>query len=102
MVRAEDAAGNEDTNSLEFAATPTETIAPTFGGLTGAIDAATGGAVTLSWAAATDDSPPITYNIYWATTSTGQIFTTRYESYVSLYQELLEREKSKNYRGQIL
>ncbi len=32
----------------------------------------------------------------------GEIFPTRYESYVSLYQELLEREKSKNYRGQVL
>ena len=50
--------------------------APTFGGVTGATDAGTGGAVDLTWTAATDANPPITYNIYWSATSGGQNFTT--------------------------
>ena len=57
--------GNEDTNTVEFFATPTDATVPTFGGLTSATDAATDGEVILTWAAATDSSPPITYNIYW-------------------------------------
>ena len=38
---------------------------PTFGGLTDATAQATGGAVDLTWVAATEaTSPPVTYNIY--------------------------------------
>jgi len=53
-----------------------DTTPPTFGGLTGASDAGSGGTVDLTWAAATDPSTPITYNIYWATSSGGQNFVT--------------------------
>ena len=52
-----------------------DTTPPTFAGLTGATDAATGGTVNLTWAAATDPSTPITYDIYWATTAAAR--TTR-------------------------
>jgi hypothetical protein len=47
---------------------------PTFGGLASATDAATSGEVILAWTAATDVNTPITYNIYWSTTSGGQAF----------------------------
>jgi len=49
---------------------------PTFAGITGATDAesGSGGTVDLTWSAASDISPPITYNIYWATSSGGQVF----------------------------
>jgi hypothetical protein len=77
VVRAEDSVGNEDTNTTEYSATPTapaDSTPPTFAGLTGATDAGTGGAVDLTWAVATDPSTPITYNIYWSTTSGTQNF----------------------------
>jgi hypothetical protein len=79
VVRAEDSVGNEDTNTTEQSDTPTapsDTDPPTFGGVTGATDATTGGTVDLTWSAATDPSTPITYNIYWATTPGGQNFGT--------------------------
>jgi hypothetical protein len=51
--------------------------APTFGGVTSATDAVSGGTVNLTWNTATEaTSPPVTYNIYYATTSGGQIFST--------------------------
>jgi hypothetical protein len=76
VVRAEDSATNESSNLEEQSATPTapDTTPPTFGGITGATDAGTGGAVDLTWSAASDPSTPITYNIYWSTTSGGQNF----------------------------
>lgn len=39
-------------------------------------DAKKGGKVDLSWNAASDYSTPITYNIYWATSSGAQNFAT--------------------------
>ena len=53
-----------------------DTDPPVFGGATGAADANTDGEVTLTWDAASDVDPNITYNIYWSTTSGGQNFTT--------------------------
>ncbi len=53
-----------------------DTVNPSFAGLTGAADAGTTQSVDLIWSAATDSSPPITYNIYWATSSGAQNFTT--------------------------
>jgi carboxypeptidase D len=49
-----------------------DTQAPEFAGLTGAMGA--DGRVTLSWDAATDASPPITYEVYRAPASGGQTF----------------------------
>ncbi len=62
-------------------ATTTITIAadltpPVFSGLYSATDAETGDSIALYWTEATDDSPPITYNIYYATSSGGQNFET--------------------------
>jgi len=83
VVRAEDVAGNEDTNTVEMNATPTTAIDATPPGFGGLVSAADGGSanVTLGWNAATDpDTPecnsdpstPITYNIYVALTSGSQ------------------------------
>jgi hypothetical protein len=86
VVRAEDAAGNEETNLMERSALPTTPVddtPPNFGGLQSAVDAQTGGSVTLDWLAATDPdtvhsnsdpSLPITYYIFYSTTSGSQDF----------------------------
>jgi hypothetical protein len=79
VVRAQDAAGNIDKNTLEVSATtPAPDLqAPTFGGVTGAT--AAGNSITLNWTAATDNnSQPanIVYRIYQATTAGGQNFAT--------------------------
>jgi hypothetical protein len=82
LVQAEDSLGNESTNPEEagpIAPTAPDTTPPTFGGVTGATDAGTGGTVDLTWNAATDPSTPITYNIYVSTStpvSTASAYTT--------------------------
>jgi hypothetical protein len=88
VVRAEDAAGNEETNLIErsaIATTPVDDTPPNFGGLQSAVDAQTGGTVTLNWLAATDPdtvhsnsdpSLPITYYVFYSTTSGGQNFAS--------------------------
>ena len=86
VVRAEDSAGNEENNLVELSAiptTPVDTTPPTFAGLQFAVDAGTGGVVTLDWTTATDpDTPecntdpslPISYDIFYSTVSGGQNF----------------------------
>jgi hypothetical protein len=55
--------------------------APTFGGLTSATNAGTGGAVDLTWDAATEStSPPVTYNIYVNTPDPVTDFSSPYTS----------------------
>ncbi|MBI2890356.1 MAG: hypothetical protein HYY13_06175 [Nitrospirae bacterium] len=54
---------------VEVYGTPTDTTPPTFSGSFTATDAGTGGRINLSWVAATDVSPPITYRIHRSTTS---------------------------------
>jgi hypothetical protein len=88
VVRAVDAAGNEEANAIERSAmptTPVDTTPPDFAGVTSAVDAATGGSVALTWSIATDPdtiecnsdpSLPIQYNVYVATASGGQDFMT--------------------------
>ncbi len=49
---------------------------PTFGGISTIADTMQGGTLQLSWSEAVDSSPPITYNIYSATTSAGQNFAS--------------------------
>jgi len=49
-----------------------DSMPPTFTGMVTAVDAGTNGAVDLTWNAATDVSLPITYNVYYASTSGGQ------------------------------
>lgn len=79
IVRARDAAGNIDKNTIEVTATTPvpDTTAPTFGGVTGATVA--GNTITLSWTAATDNvsqAANIVYKIYQATTMGGENYTT--------------------------
>lgn len=75
VVRAVDAAGNEETNTVEKAYSAADYTAPVFAGLASAEDVGTGGAVTLSWDAATDNmGGDVTYKIYMAATSGGYDF----------------------------
>ena len=78
VVRAEDAVGNEETNTQEVSATTwtPDTTPPIFGGLQQAIPQ-NPTKVDLSWNAASDDRAQpseILYNIYWSTVSGGQNF----------------------------
>jgi predicted GH43/DUF377 family glycosyl hydrolase len=86
VVRAEDSAGNEESNLIEksvIPTTPVDDTPPDFGGLQFAIDAGTGGKVVLNWLAATDPdttksnsdpSLPVNYDIFYSTTPGGQDF----------------------------
>ena len=86
MVRAQDSAGNEETNTIEMSAMPTtpiDTTPPQFNGLVSATDLATGGNVSLTWSDATDldtiecnsdPTLPLQYNVYIATASGDQDF----------------------------
>ena len=76
VVRTEDAAGNEEDNTIEHGAmptTPTDNTPPDFDGLNLVVTDDEDGDITLTWNAATDpDDPecntdpsmPITFNIY--------------------------------------
>lgn len=100
IVRAEDSLGNEETNTVEMGViptTPVDSTEPSFAGLQSALDVGTGGNVSLSWNAATDpDTPesnsdpslPITYNIYYSTTSGGQDFLTPDATTTGLNQQI--------------
>lgn len=70
VVRAQNGAGKEDTNTVEKSAkTSADSTAPTFAGATAA-ESADGARVKLSWAAATDDlTKPegISYLVYYTT-----------------------------------
>jgi hypothetical protein len=61
-------------NGLYVAPPPPDTTAPTFAGLQTAVPGDQ--QVILSWNAATDSSPPITYSIYQATATGGQSFSS--------------------------
>jgi hypothetical protein len=86
IVRAQDAVGHEENNTMERGAmptTPTDSTPPDFQGLVTASDTGTGGTVDLFWGNASDPdtvecnsdpSLPITYNVYYSTTSFGQNF----------------------------
>ena len=51
-----------------------DTLPPVFAGIESCVDAATDGVLDLGWSVATDNSPPITYNVYQANVSGGQNF----------------------------
>lgn len=74
-LRAYDAAENSAESGPLFYVIK-DTTAPTFGGITSAADTMQGGRLLLSWSAAADSTPPITYNIYTATTSGAQNFAS--------------------------
>ncbi|MEW5937690.1 MAG: hypothetical protein AB1665_07725, partial [Candidatus Thermoplasmatota archaeon] len=76
VVRAEDAYGNEDTNTVEKFGTPTDTQPPVFAGLQTVTNVGDGVSLDLSWNPATDATPPITYYIYRGTTPGGENFAT--------------------------
>ncbi|MGH7270458.1 MAG: hypothetical protein ACREJ3_08505, partial [Polyangiaceae bacterium] len=77
VVRAVDAAGNEDANTTEMSATTqVDTMAPVFAGVT-AVASAPQASLAISWQAATDNLTPaagIVYDVYLATTSGGENF----------------------------
>lgn len=79
VVRARDASGNIDTNTVEVSGkSGTDTTPPVFAGCTSAVtkDAA---AITVTWDAATDDTTPeaqIAYDVYASKTPGGEDFTT--------------------------
>ncbi len=79
VVRAVDQAGNQDGNLIEVsAATPADTTAPTFAGLSGAA-AVNATSVALAWNPATDDITPaaaIVYDVYQSTTAGGESFAS--------------------------
>jgi hypothetical protein len=79
VVRAEDAAGNRDVNTVEVSGvTVNDAVPPVFGGLTSA-SGSSPTSVTLSWTAATDNiSTPaqIVYDIYMSSTPGGEVYTT--------------------------
>ncbi len=80
VVRAEDAAGNEDDNEVEQTVTTgtmADTTPPNFAGIASAVTK-TSVMIELNWAAATDDqtdSAAIVYDIWVSTTDAGQVFT---------------------------
>ncbi len=81
VVRAEDAAGNEDANDVEESGTPLpDTTPPTFAGVQSVTDNGEGGSLDVSWDAATDDSEPCSYNVYLGQTTGGQDFSTPHAS----------------------
>jgi hypothetical protein len=65
-VAPTDAAGNQTNTVVTRSAKPTDTTAPTFGGLTGAVPG--DGSLTLNWHAAQDNTLPLTYNLYQSLT----------------------------------
>jgi hypothetical protein len=75
VVRAVDAAGNEDSNDVEMSATlQADTIPPVFGGATSVTTAAEA-SLTIGWQPAHDNLTPtagIIYDIYLSTTSGGE------------------------------
>lgn len=84
IVRAQDAAGNTDTNGVEQSGTTSDTTPPTFAGLSTAT-ATSGTSVQLTWSAATDNvtaSSGITYLICQSTTA-GTCATTWTTTYTS-------------------
>jgi len=77
VVRAEDYAWNEDSNTVELsAASAIDLTPPSFGGIVSATNAQVGGTLDISWNAASDASSPVTYSIYYAMTPGGQNFST--------------------------
>ena len=80
VVRAQDLAGNIDTNRVEQSATTpaqADNMAPTFAGLASAI--ASGNSITLAWSAAADTvtaPAQIVYHIYQANSAGGESYVT--------------------------
>lgn len=81
IVRARDAGGNLDGNTVEVNARPLGTAdnsAPTFAGVTSVVGTSPS-TLLVSWPAATDDGTPpsrIVYDIFLSDTAGGQSFTT--------------------------
>ena len=70
VVRAKDFRGNEDTNTIEIAGSPgPDSLPPEFNGIKTISLNGNPGEIQLSWDNASDNSLPITYNIYRSTIS---------------------------------
>ena len=77
VVRARDAAGNIDSNTLERTTTTPDTTPPAFAGLS-LVTNVTYTSMQLSWSAATDNVTPsanIAYLVYQAETPGGEVYT---------------------------
>ncbi len=74
VVRARDAAGNTETNTNEVSATASGTGSPAPTNLTAA--AIAGGSIELTWTASSPETDVAQYNIYRATSSGGQDYTS--------------------------
>jgi hypothetical protein len=78
VVRAHDAAGNTDTNTVEVSSTPgADTVVPVFAGCTSAVTL-NSTQVTVTWDPATDNTTPaadITYDVYAASASGQEDFS---------------------------
>ena len=80
VVRARDAAGNVDGNTVEVSATTpatADTTAPTFAGATSAT--ASGNTITVAWSAASDAVTPtaqLVYLVYQASSAGGENYAT--------------------------
>jgi LSD1 subclass zinc finger protein len=68
-VRAVDAYGNEDVNTMTFSIMASDGASPTFTGIGSVTDTQLGESVDLTWEAATDPSGPMTYNVYYGRNS---------------------------------
>jgi hypothetical protein len=69
-IRAANEAGEESPNTNQLRVTATDSVAPAFGGAFSARDMG-GPGLRLSWTSATDNTYPITYNIYVSPTPAG-------------------------------
>jgi len=74
VVRAQDAAGNTETNTNEVSAAASGTGSPAPTNLTAA--AIAGGSIELTWTASSPETDVSQYNIYRATSSGGQDYTS--------------------------
>jgi hypothetical protein len=87
VVRSYDAAGNGDSNTVEVSSIPgPDTIPPVFAGCTSAVTL-NSTQVTVSWDAATDNTTPqpqIAYDVFTATTSGQEDFTTPAASFTGV------------------
>ncbi|MEK8024161.1 MAG: alpha-amylase family glycosyl hydrolase, partial [Candidatus Hydrogenedentota bacterium] len=66
-------AANGNDKFTTGAASNGDTTPPSFAGLATAVDSGTGGRVSLAWAAGTDATGPVRYNVYWTNSAAAQV-----------------------------
>jgi len=63
-MRAVDASGNRELNTVNRTVAPEDVTPPEFGGLVSAVSTGRGGQIRLEWAAATGTHTPVTYEVF--------------------------------------